>query len=77
MPGKQPLTGDDQGDGDFRLAELVAQDDAVSSAVDDLGVEDRQAGPMGLTDLGSQHRLEPLALFDQNTFSVPRNLSTS
>lgn len=77
MPGKQPpLTVDDQRDDDLRLSELVACDDLVTAAVGDLGVEDCQTRPMRLTDLGTQFRLESLALLDHNTFSIPRNLST-
>jgi len=70
----QPLTGDDQGYDDLRLSELVANDDAVVAAVRYLGIEDGQVRMMRLTELGTQLRLEPLALLDQNTFPIPRNL---
>jgi len=71
------LTADDEGDGDFRLAELVAHDDAVVAAVGSLSVEDRQRRVMWLTDLCPQLRLEPLALLNQNAFSIPCNLQTN
>jgi len=73
---QRSLTGDDEGNDDFWLAEFVAYDDLVVAAVGDLRVENGQARTMRLTDLGAQLRLEPLTLLDQNAFSVPCNLNT-
>ena len=70
----RPLTGDGERYGHLRLAELVAQDQSVVAAVRHLRVEDRQARPVNLTDLGAKLRLESLALLDQNAFSVPEDL---
>ena len=69
------LTGDDQGDDEFRLAKLVAHDDLVIAAVGDLSVEDRQSRVMWLTELGTQLRLEPLGRLDHDAFAVPCDLS--